>query len=169
MDKKNQEKTIRKNTKFVFALKNSMNMKKLILAMLMILVAFSTTNAQKQTSNIVISNGLYFSDASQTTLYTGEYKEFFDNNALKVEMNIKDGKPEGAYIVYFANGKPNEVRAYRNGEFHGVWRTYNESGMLISEAEYRKDKKNGTWHVWDESGIMRYEMQYADGKKSGTW
>ena len=112
-----------------------------------------------QTNKIIQSDGLFFTDASQTKLYTGEFKEFFDNGALKVEMNIKEGKPEGPYIIYFENGKPNEVRAYRNGEFHGIWRTYNAAGMLIAEAEYRNNKKDGTWHVWDDSGIMRYEMQ----------
>ncbi|MBN2766942.1 MAG: toxin-antitoxin system YwqK family antitoxin [Paludibacteraceae bacterium] len=122
-----------------------------------------------QTTNIVQSEGLYFTDATQTKLYTGEYKEFYDNDALKLEMNIKEGKPEGSYIIYFANGKPHEVRAYRNGEFHGVWRTYNEAGLLVSEAEYRNNKKHGTWHVWDDSGIMRYEMHYDNGRKSGTW
>ena len=42
-----------------------------------------------QTNKIIQSDGLFFTDASQTKLYTGEFKEFFDNGALKVEMNIK--------------------------------------------------------------------------------
>lgn len=141
----------------------------MILSLLMVMFSLSSIIAQNQPGNIIESNGLYFTDASQSKLYNGEYKEFYPTGELKVEMNLKDGKPEGSYIVYFANGKPNEVRAYRNGEFHCVWRTYNEAGILISEAEYRNDKKNGTWHVWDDSGIMRYEMQYDNGKKSGSW
>lgn len=132
-------------------------------------ILFSETPKAISSEKIVQSEGLFFTDATQTKLYSGEFKEYFANGALKVEINILNGKPEGAYLVYFANGKPNEVRAYRNGEFHGVWRTYNEAGMLIAEAEYRNNKKNGTWHVWDDSGIMRYEMQYSNGKKSGKW
>ena len=127
---------------------------------ILLILLFVCVAGFAQNNKIVQSDGLFFTDATQTKLYSGEYKEFFDNGALKLEMNIRDGKPEGAYIVYFANGKPNEIRAYRNGEFHGLWRTYNEAGMLISEAEYRNNKKHGTWHVWDDSGIMRYEMQY---------
>lgn len=119
--------------------------------------------------NIIQSNGLFFTDKTQTKLYNGEYKEYFDNKSLKLEMFIKDGKPEGAYIIYFSNGRPNEVRAYRNGEFHGVWRTYNEAGTLIAEASYSGNKKHGKWFVWDDSGIMRYEMNYNNGRKSGTW
>ncbi|MCE1154686.1 MAG: toxin-antitoxin system YwqK family antitoxin, partial [Bacteroidales bacterium] len=104
----------------------------------------------------VQSDGLFFTDVTQTRLYTGEYREYFDDGSLKVEMNIKDGKPEGAYIVYFSNGKPNEVRAYRNGEFHGTWRTYNEAGLLIAD----NGKKSGTWYMWDEKGKLISEKKY---------
>jgi hypothetical protein len=168
-------------TMFVYLFKNFYNiisdlflnynyskMKKILLAISLILLTI-TAIAQNHTPGIVESNGLYFTDGTQSKFYTGEYKEFYPTGELKVEMNLKDGKPEGSYIVYFSNGKPNEVRAYRNGQFHGIWRTYNDAGLLISEAEYRNDKKTGTWHVWDDSGIMRYEMQYDNGKKTGTW
>lgn len=148
---------------------NYINMKKLSLILLLITFSVLSAMAQNQPTTIVQSNGLFFTDSSQDKLYSGEFKEYFENGALKVEINIKDGRPEGAYIIYFDNGKPNEVRAYRNGEFHGVWRTYNEAGMLIAEAEYRNNKKHGEWHVWDDSGIIRYEMHYTGGKKSGTW
>lgn len=114
-------------------------MKRIILLTGIFFMMWVALVAQNQA--IVQSEGLFFTDASQTKLYTGEYKEFYDNGALKVEMNIKEGKPEGPYIIYFANGKPQEVRAYRNGEFHGVWRTYNEAGLLVAEAEYRNNKK----------------------------
>ena len=146
--------------------KNTLYMKKLFFLFVSITLFMS---AMAQENKITQSNGFYFTDASQTKLYNGEYKEFYPGGALKLEMNIKDGKPQGAYIVYFENGKPHEVRAYRNGEFHGVWRTYNEAGLLIAEAEYANNKKNGTWHVWDDSGIMRYEMQYKNGVKTGIW
>ena len=96
-------------------------MKRIILLTGFFLMVWGVLAAQSQ--GIVQSDGLFFTDATQTKLYTGEYKEFYDNGALKVEMNIREGKPEGPYIIYFANGKPQEVRAYRNGEFHGVWRT----------------------------------------------
>ncbi|HPO67728.1 MAG TPA: toxin-antitoxin system YwqK family antitoxin [Paludibacteraceae bacterium] len=125
--------------------------------------------AQKNDSTIVQSEGLFYTDATQTKLYTGEYKEFYDNHALRLEMFIKDGKPEGMCIIYFPNGKPKEVRSYLNGVFHGTWRTYNDTGVLISEAEYLNNKKHGTWRIWDDQGTLRYEMHYVNGEKTGTW
>src|SRR5574343_1309413 len=97
-----------------------------------IFIVVVSANGWAQRSRIIQSDGLFFTDSTQTALYSGEFKEYFGSGALKLEMNIKDGKPEGAYIVYFENGKPNEVRSYRNGDYHGLWRTYNEAGLLIS-------------------------------------
>jgi antitoxin component YwqK of YwqJK toxin-antitoxin module len=146
-----------------------MKTKNIFLILFISILGLSFQAKAQQKYNIVFSDGLYFTDASQNKLYSGEYKEFFENGALKTEMNISNGKPEGTYIIYFQNGKPNEVRAYKDGKFHGLWRTYNESGMLIAEAEYKDNKKTGTWHVWDDSGVIRYEMHYKNGDKSGTW
>ncbi|MCX6308291.1 MAG: hypothetical protein NTY32_05470, partial [Bacteroidia bacterium] len=101
----------------------------------------------EQPAKPIESDGLFFADATQTKLYTGGYKEFYDNGELKLEMMIVQGKPEGPYVVYFQNGRPNEVRSYHDGKFHGVWRTYNENGMLISQAEYLENKKHGRWMV----------------------
>ncbi len=117
----------------------------------------------------VESDGLYFTDKSQTNLYTGFYRSYYETGDLELEMFIKEGKPEGPYVVYFRNARIKEVRSYHNGIFNGIWRSYNESGMLKEQAEYLDGKKHGLWMVWDDNGIKRYEMQYSKGKKVGTW
>ena len=96
--------------------------------------------AQNQfVGSIVEKDGVYFTDATQNQLYTGEYREYYDNGTLKLEMQIKNGSPEGIYVVYFDNKKPKEIRSYKNGLFHGIWRSYHVNGLLISEAEYKND------------------------------
>lgn len=117
----------------------------------------------------VESEGLFFTDVSQTKLFSGFFREFYPGGDLKMEMFIKDGKPEGPYVIYYENARIKEVRSYHYGIYHGLWRSYNENGMLISQAEYYDGKKNGAWMVWDDNGIKRYEMSYDMGKKSGTW
>ena len=125
----------------------------------------------KQTDlhKIYFSNGYYFSDKAQNSLFSGEYNEFYDNGTLKLQVQIKDGVPEGTYVVYFENRKPQEIRSYKDGRLHGLWRTYDVSGQLLSEAEYKNDKKDGTWRIWDELGTQRYELNYSEGAKTGVW
>ena len=77
---------------------------------------------------------------------------------LKMELFLKDGRPEGTYVIYYPDGKIAEVRSYYHGIFHGEWRTYNEAGQLTGIASYKDGQKDGPWRVWN-----------AKGRKSGIW
>jgi len=129
---------------------------------------------KKDTSPIVsqhpvYSEGLYYTDKTQTELFTGYYREYYESGDLKLDVFLYNGRPEGTYVVYFPNARIQEVRAFRKGLFHGIWRTYNENGMLIAQAEYADGLKDGAWMIWDENGIRRYEMHYSKGQKTGVW
>ena len=87
--------------------------------------------------HLYYSNGYYFTDPEQHHVYTGDYREYYPNGTLRLEVSIKNGTPEGTYVIYFDNRRPHEVRSYRDGKLHGTWRTYDRSGQLLSEAEYR--------------------------------
>ena len=145
-------------------------MKHLIIFFLF-LFAFIGVQAQDMPKEprVFENQGIYYRDRAQTQLYTGDLREHYDNGTLKREIQIKDGVPEGAYVIYFENRKPKEVRSYKQGNLHGLWRKYDISGQLISEAEYKDSKKHGTWRIWDELGVQRYEMNYYEGNKTGLW
>ena len=85
------------------------------------------------------------------------------------DLFLKDGRPEGTYVIYYPDGKIAEVRSYYHGIFHGEWRTYNEAGQLTGIASYKDGQKDGPWRVWNDKGILRFEMFYAKGRKSGIW
>ena len=129
--------------------------KKLTFTLFLLLYSYQIFSQQ-----LVLHNGYYYTDNTQSTLYTGPYTEVYPSGALKLEMFIKNGLPDGIYVVYFENGKIEEVRSYYEGKFHGTWRTYDKNGILIAEAHYNKGKKNGIWRIWDDNGILRYEMRY---------
>ncbi|MBP6230580.1 MAG: toxin-antitoxin system YwqK family antitoxin [Paludibacteraceae bacterium] len=143
-------------------------MKRIIILCMLTILSISAI-AQTKKSTIIVSEGIYFTDTSQKKLFSGDYREYYTNMALKLEMRITNGAPDGAYVVYFANGKPQEVRSYSKGKLHGTWRTYNESALLIAEAQYLNNQKNGKWKIWDDNGTLRYEMNYTNGKKTGIW
>ena len=82
---------------------------------------------------------------------------------LKMELYLKDGRPEGTYVIYYPSGKIAEVRSYYHGIFHGEWRTYNENGQLIGLASYKEGQKDGPWRIWSDKGNLLYEMFYQQG------
>ena len=68
----------------------------------------------KASPRIYENGGYYYADPKQTQLYTGDYREYYDNGTIRLEMQIKNGLPEGTYVVYFENRKPKEIRSYKD-------------------------------------------------------
>jgi antitoxin component YwqK of YwqJK toxin-antitoxin module len=114
-----------------------------------------------------VENAKYFD--SNHDLFTGKYDEFYENGNKKLEMYLKNGEQDSITILYFEDGKINEIRSFKQGLMHGKWETYNLKGQKLAEAWYRNDKKDGIWKIWDENGILRYEMPYSNGVKTGNW
>lgn len=79
--------------------------RKLLLASALIAGSSLTIQAQ----DLVLSEGQYYTDETQTTPYTGRYTEFYDDGMLKMELYLKDGRPEGTYVIYYPDGKIAEV------------------------------------------------------------
>ena len=113
--------------------------KKLLLLSAFLAGASWTVLAQ----DLVLSEGQYYTDETQTTPYTGRYTEFYEDGMLKMELYLKDGRPEGTYVIYYPDGKIAEVRSYYHGIFHGEWRTYSDNGQLIGLASYKEGQKDG--------------------------
>ena len=120
-----------------------------------------------QAQDLVLSEGQYYTDATQTTPYTGRYTEFYDDGMLKMELYLKDGRPEGTYVIYYPSGKIAEVRSYYHGIFHGEWRTYNENGQLIGLASYKEGQKDGPWRI-REICCMRCSIRQGRNLVSGV-
>ena len=114
-----------------------------------------------------VENAKYFD--TKHNLYNGKYEEFFDNGNKKLVMFLKDGKQDSTTILYFEDGKINEIRSYKNSLRHGKWETYNSKGQKLAEAWYRNDKKDGIWRIWDENGTLRYKMPYSNDERIGEW
>ncbi len=136
-------------------------MKKLLL--LLAFLGVSSLNAQ----TIKSENGVYVTNTGE--LYTGLLTNSDENGVKKSEITIKDGKPDGESVYFYANGKVMETGNYKAGLKAGLWIRFNESGNKTAIANYLDGKKNGTWIVWDDKGVKRFEMTYQNGEKSGTW
>jgi antitoxin component YwqK of YwqJK toxin-antitoxin module len=114
-----------------------------------------------------VENAKYFD--TKHNLYNGKYEEFYDNGNNKLVMFLKNGEQDSTTLLYFEDGKINEIRSYKNGLRHGKWETYNSKGQKLAEAWYRNDKKDGIWRIWDENGILRYKMPYSNDERIGEW
>ena len=112
-------------------------------------------------------DGLYY--GKDHKLFSGDYREYWDNGQLKQQMLVTDGKMDGQVTLWYRTGTIREIRMFENGLREGKWISYNELGLKTGEAGYSVDLKEGLWRVWDEKGILRYEMFYRKGQKAGLW
>ena len=98
----------------------TLNIKKMIKRLLLTSTLLASSALAIQAQDLFLSEGQYYTDESQTTPYTGRYTEFYDDGMLKMELFLKDGRPEGTYVIYYPDGKIAEVRSYYHGIFHGA-------------------------------------------------
>lgn len=142
-------------------------MKKLILFVSLLSAAAAYPQTFSDQDNITYKDGLYMQN---DLAYTGRYVIYYNNGAVKEELNIKEGRLNGEDTKYFENGKKMEVGHYENNLKYGLWARYNPAGTLTAEASYSKNgRKDGTWMVYNDAGAKLFKMEYKDGEKTGTW
>jgi antitoxin component YwqK of YwqJK toxin-antitoxin module len=124
----------------------------------------------------------------ETFQLTGLCKGFYENGAVKYEINYKDGKKYGVYKDFYQSGevlhevnyndgeryeilkeyyKSGELwaeRSVRDGLIHGVTRLYHKNGKLFSEQHFKDGKEHGIFQFYDQSGdLLISEFHYRDG------
>lgn len=87
-----------------------------------------------------------------------------------------DGKKEGRWVSYYANGNKMSEGAYRQGLKEGHWLQYWPGGQVKSEGTFSGGKFTGYYVCWHDNGIKQWEGYYnpirgnsADGTKEGVW
>ena len=129
-------------------------MKKLIL----ILILFSSVCFGQ---NLSKTEGLVYNG---TTLYNGEYVEYYASGEQKISANFKDGLLDGLLISYFENGNIKESYNYKQGKFNGEVKSWDQNGVLTGIAVYNEGIKDGVWKIF-MNGNLQYEITYLNGKR----
>ena len=87
-----------------------------------------------------------------------------------------DGKKEGYWVKYYANGNKRSEGEYRDGIRDGKWVYYHKNGNIEREGMFRKGLNEGLYSAYHENGNLRLQGEYGphrgkstDGKKEGVW
>ena len=102
--------------------------KKLLLLSAFLAGASWTVLAQ----DLVLSEGQYYTDETQTTPYTGRYTEFYEDGMLKMELYLKDGRPEGTYVIYY----PDRLCPGRRQQREGGWQDRRGAFLLSRDLPW---------------------------------
>ena len=103
---------------------------------------------------------------------SGEWIQFFPNGIICLRGNYLKGKLDGAFSVFFENGKPEYIGLYKEDTRHGTWKKYNSDGLLKDSIDYKlgvaqnPEKFNKETEYLD--ALEKNKGKIADPEKTGT-
>jgi len=157
-------------------------MRKLLLIPLLFMCLVSSPSWGEDYDNLVSRDGIYYKKFTNTP-FTGKVEGrgqgyikdgkldglwhfYWANGGLYLKGNWKNGKHNGYFESYWDNGKPNDFGHYVNGLREGEWIGYWDNGKLSNKGIYKNGKKEGPWLEYKVDGT-RHEFTgiYKDGVK----
>lgn len=101
----------------------------------------------------------------------GTCKYYFINqpHPIKIEMEMKNGKREGAFVKYFINGKLDTRCIYQNDLQEGTEETFHIKGYRISVTNYHQGKKNGVHITYHPNGEIMEQGSFTEDLFDGKW
>jgi antitoxin component YwqK of YwqJK toxin-antitoxin module len=79
-------------------------------------------------------------------------KVMYDNQSIKIEGAMVDGKRDGLWTSYYDDGTTWTKNNYKGGELVGLYEMFNRNGTPKLKGQYKAGKESGTWTVFDENG-----------------
>jgi antitoxin component YwqK of YwqJK toxin-antitoxin module len=115
--------------------------------------------------------------------YTGKFIVLHDNRQKFYEGSYKNGKREGVWQGWHANGRASSEGMYKNGERHGFW-TYWYSQktfdlpflfkgcieeQIATKMNYADGVLNGACIEWHSNGVKKLEKGFKYGFENGSY
>ncbi len=95
----------------------------------------------------------------------GAYTIYFDNGKVKKQLVIKGGKIEGLLKMFYRNGQLSSSLNYVKGKEDGAYEDYYANGQLKEKGTYSSGKKSGPYEIHTNTGRLEEKGIYDDGAK----
>jgi hypothetical protein len=146
-------------------------MKHKVTLLLVLLLVMSLAQAQtpKKTPQLYQNEGIYYRDRAQNELYTGDYREYYDNNTLKLEMQIKTvcRKVPISFTSRIANRKKYVHTERENFMDYGANMTFPDSSYRKLSTKTGKNTAHGVFGTNWELNAMKSITMMATRPDSG--
>jgi antitoxin component YwqK of YwqJK toxin-antitoxin module len=94
--------------------------------------------------------------------FTGEWIVEWPNRQIKFSSQFIDGKEDGEYLCYWANGTIAQKGTNRSGVCKGLWEDFWEDGMKFKETYY-EGAGNFTVRWLDQQGDVERIQTFRNG------
>ena len=97
-------------------------------------------------------------------IQTGPYYEYYENGNLSRRGYCKNGKMEDTVLLFFSDGKLNQIQIWHNDFVNGVLKVFFHNGKLASEGKVIDDKQEGAWFLYDSLGNQTFIKHFSNGE-----
>lgn len=99
----------------------------------------------------------------------GLSKQYYDDGKLQVERFTENGKANGSSKEYYQNGNLSLEATFKDNKPEGLAKRYYETGELQIEQNHKDGQLNGQMKQYYEDGTLKTEAVYKNGKMDGTY
>ena len=100
----------------------------------------------------------------------GIWVSYYANGNMKNRFTFEAGKPNGMAIMYNENGKIAEQGIWRNQHWVGDYKLYYENGEIQHSFKFNPNgKRDGKQVYYAENGQKIIEGEMKEGKEIGLW
>jgi len=85
----------------------------------------------------------------------------------KAWCELPDGIQHGPSVSWYEAGIPKAEAHFDEGKLDGVFKLWHANGQLAEEGYYTADRRHGTFSAWTEDGVKVLEQNFADGRRNG--
>ncbi|RXK85434.1 tetratricopeptide repeat protein [Filimonas effusa] len=109
-------------------------------------------------------NGLlYYSDTSAVP-YSGPFREYYLNGALKTRGEIQEGYISGYVTDYYRNGTLKSSRYFSRNTEDGIREEYYLNGSIQRRGNVANGYMQGFWQEWHSTGRLKKEIRYLNSQ-----
>ena len=112
-------------------------------------------------NNTNVSSGVVYNIDEKPI--NGLYRVYYPDGNIKMEIQSKDGKPNGMGKFYTEDGVLYMQGVFTDGQADGVFYNYYPKGHVHNEMNYEKGIKNGTQKTYDKKGNLIVEVLFEKG------
>lgn len=107
-------------------------------------------------------------DARSGAPFSGELRLYYPDGKVQASLFYANGRQDGKYRVFFADGGLRYSGVYKDGKPEGVLAAYYDNGKIETETSVNGGVWNGLRRSFYRDGTLRQEENYADGKRQGN-
>ncbi len=99
----------------------------------------------------------------------GLFQNFYANGVLQESSMYQDGIKNGISLWYHKTGELLSEFQYKNGVLAGSSKSYYPNNQIKTESNNSESKLEGAYKEYYENGTIKLEGQHFKGKKDGIW